>query len=104
MQFNDSGILPSEVYDFLKSRGEKIDAVSFDCTYGYARRGSGRHMGVLDNSDEREKMISHGIVHDGTKYILTHFSHNGALPHSEISEKAAALGFITAFDGFETEL
>lgn len=101
LQFNDSGMLNSEVYDFLKSRGEKIDSVSFDCTHGYARVGKNRHQGMLDNADERERMQARGIVHKDTKYVITHFSHNCKMTHSELNEKAAELGFITAYDGFE---
>ncbi|MDR2201392.1 MAG: hypothetical protein LBP26_01295 [Clostridiales bacterium] len=100
MQFNDSGILPDSVYEFLAGRSVKLDAVSFDCTYGYLKKGPGRHMGMLDNAGERERMKKFGIVKDSAKYILTHFSHNGGLLHGELEEKCKESGFIAAYDNF----
>lgn len=104
LQFNDSGILPDSVYEFLARRNEKIDLVSFDCTHGFARVGTGRHMGALDNASERERMQKFGIVRDNTKYVITHFSHNCRSTHSDLTEKAATLGFIPAHDGLIIEI
>lgn len=102
--FNDSGILPDETYAETAKRHLRFDLVSFDCTYGYARHGAGRHMGAFDAADEREKMRRYGLVHDNTQYILTHFSHNGILPYAELCEKVRPLGFIVAYDGLTTEI
>jgi phosphoribosyl 1,2-cyclic phosphate phosphodiesterase len=104
LQFNDSGILPDSVYDYLAAADKKIDLVSFDCTYGYFQKGKGRHMGVLDNAGEREKMMSRNIVNADTKYILTHFSHNGGMLHDEMCGKVKDLNFVPAFDGMEVKI
>lgn len=104
LMFNDSGILDSAVYNRLNNMGIKLDFISFDCTYGYARHGAGRHMGLLDNVDERDKMQKAGILKQNTRFVATHFSHNGNLMHSEIQAKCAELGFDAAFDGFSFSL
>ncbi len=104
LQFNDSGILDDEVYEYLKNTGAKLGLVIFDCTYGYFRKGPGRHMGILDNVDERERMKAYGIVSNQTKYILTHFSHNSGLTHEQTVEKVKDMDFTVAYDGMETEI
>lgn len=102
--FNDSGILPEQTYARMSALGLRFDLVSFDCTYGFVRHGAGRHMGALDAADEREKLLRHGLTHAHTRYILTHFSHNGALPYDTLAQKAREIGFAVAYDGMKVEL
>lgn len=102
--FNDSGILPNETYNKMKEMNLRFDLVSFDCTYGHARHGSGRHMGSLDADGERKKMQSSGLVHDGTQYILTHFSHNCEHSHNELCEIEKDNNFTVAYDGMKIEI
>lgn len=101
---NDSGILPNEEYARMQSLGLRFDLVSFDCTYGYARHGAGRHMGALDAADARETMQRYRLVHEDTRYILTHFSHNCDLNHAQLEEKAQPLSFAVAYDGMQTNV
>lgn len=102
--FNDSGILPDSVYDYMADQNIHLQAISFDCTYGIARHGEGRHMGALDNLDELQKMRARGIADADTLCIVTHFSHNGGLLHEEIESAAKGLGLIAAYDGFTLTL
>ena len=102
--FNDSGILPDEVYNNMAKAGMRFDLVSFDCTYGHARHGEGRHMGAHDAADEREKMKAHCLVHEQTRYILTHFSHNGNISHEELSRLEKENNFTVAYDGMTMEI
>lgn len=102
--FNDSGILPGEVYDRMAELNLKFDLVSFDCTYGHARHGSGRHMGALDADDERKKMAERNLVTPDTKYVLTHFSHNCELTHAELTQAEKSLDFTVAYDGMTVEI
>lgn len=104
LQFNDSGILPDEVYDFISTNGIKLDAVSYDCTYGIMQKGKGRHMGFFDVKIEREKMRARNIFNDDCIHILTHFSHNCALMHGELTEKVQSDNFIVAYDGLTVSI
>ncbi len=101
LQFNDSGILPDEVYFFIAKNSIKFDAVSYDCTYGIMQKGKGRHMGFYDVKSERDKMERLGILSPNCKHILTHFSHNCSLMHDEITKKVADDNFIVAYDGLK---
>ena len=101
LQFNDSGILPDEVYAYLKKTDVKLDAIAFDCTYGYFEKGPGRHMGYLDCLSEKTRMEKFNLLNKGCKFILTHFSHNGGLLHDEMQDKVKDSGFIVAYDGME---
>ncbi len=96
-----SGILDDGVYEYLKAQNKKIDAVAFDCTYGYTSKGKGRHMGYFDAVNERDRMESFGILNDGCKFILTHFSHNTKLLYDDMQQKVAGEGFIAAYDGIK---
>ncbi len=102
--FNDSGILPDETYARMAELNLKFDAISFDCTYGHARHGSGRHMGSLDAAGEREKMKRYNLVHENTKYVLTHFSHNCEMSHAELEQTEKDNNFTVAYDGMKIEI
>lgn len=97
---NDTGYFPEETWEYLKH--VKMDLVSLDCTQIKYRDGK-NHMGIPDVIDTRERMQRIKCVKDDTKYILTHFSHNGVLLHHELEAAVAPLGLIPAFDGFEME-
>ena len=99
LHLNDTGILPEAVYDRIAEKVPHIDAVSFDCTYGFCRKGPGRHMGALDAAGEAEKLRARGLTDETTVKILTHFSHNGALTHAQLCRRAAEYGFSVAYDG-----
>lgn len=103
LQLNDSGILDDSVYKYLQQNGIVLDGVAFDCTYGYAHKGSGRHMGFLDAKSEQARMQKYGIVKPSTKYILTHFSHNSNVFYEEFSLLVAKDGYAVAYDGLEIE-
>ena len=104
LHLNDTGILPESVYDAVAARTDRVDAVSFDCTYGFTEHGPGRHMGAFDAVNETEKLRARRCVDDGTVKILTHFSHNGAEDYLRLSKSAEAYGFVAAYDGFTLNL
>lgn len=104
LHLNDTGILPEAVYDRIAEKVRHIDAVSFDCTYGFRRKGPGRHMGALDAVDEAAKLQARGLTDERTLKILTHFSHNGALTHTQLCRRAGRYGFVVAYDGYTVAL
>lgn len=102
---NDTGILSREFYQ--KAFGcikRACDMVSFDCTYGDARHGEGRHMGFGDIEGQIELARSEGLIDDHTKLFATHFSHNAYLGMEVMQRAAARLGMTAAYDGLEVEL
>lgn len=97
---NDTGIPPQSTLDYL--RGRHFDLVSMDCTMQQIPDGA-NHMGIRDNIALREILEKNGCVDRNTKYVITHFSHNGGLLHEELVERVADLGFQVAYDGLAVE-
>ena len=77
-----------------------LDAVSMDCT-AMDRLVGRYHMGLPDNAIFKEKLLALGCANADTRFIVTHFSHFGGLCHESLTQKAAAYGFETAYDGME---
>lgn len=98
---NDTGTqLEDSVWAFL--RGRRFDAVSMDCT-AMDRRVGRYHMGLPDNDELRTRLLEIGAADGDTRFVVTHFSHFGGLTHVELERRAAAYGFVTAYDGMALE-
>lgn len=98
---NDSGMYPEKTWQVLA--GKKLDIVSFDCTNVASADGK-YHMGLPDNRKAKQKMLELGCANEETKFVVTHFSHNGKLMHDEIIEETKNDGFIVAYDGIILEV
>ena len=97
---NDTGYLPEETWEFIKDY--HFDLVSMDCTLQKIRLER-NHMGLPNNVDVAERLSALGCTDEHTKYVVTHFSHNGGWLHEEMVTKAAEHGFIVAYDGMTIE-
>lgn len=93
---HDTGIFPEDTWGFLK--GKTVDLVSLDCNYLLDSDG-GNHMGLPDAIMVKKRLLQEEIAHPSTVFVVSHFSHNGGLPHHTIAETAAKDGFLTAYDG-----
>lgn len=96
---NDTGILPEAFYVAVKKRVDKLDFVSFDCTYGNALHGSGRHMGLLDIVNQIKIMNNYNLIDSNTKLYATHFSHNTQFDFETIAAQVKAQGLTASYDG-----
>lgn len=97
---NDTGIFPEETWRYLA--GRHFDLVSMDCTMQQVPEGT-NHMGIADNLRLRAMLQERGCVDEGTRYVVTHFSHNGGLLHEELEEQVKPHGFLAAYDGLTVE-
>lgn len=97
---NDTGYFPEETWDFIKDY--QFDLVSMDCTLQKTKLETG-HMGIPNNADVVKRLKKLGCVAEKTKYVVTHFSHNGGLLHDEMEKTAAEYGFYAAYDGMVIE-
>lgn len=97
---NDTGIPPQATLDYL--RGRHFDLVSMDCTMQQIPEGT-NHMGIRDNIRLREILEKSQCADQCTKYVITHFSHNGGLLHEELEKQVTSLGFQVAYDGLTVE-
>lgn len=98
---NDTGYMSEITWEHLKDY--HFDVVSLDCTMGKTP-GCSSHMGIEENIQVRERMLSLGCADKNTTFIMTHFSHNGCLLHHELTERAGQIGFSVAYDGMIIEI
>ena len=77
--------------------------VSLDCTTGRFDRDR-NHMGVPNVIRVKERMIRMGCADSRTRFVATHFSHNGELMHEELAGALAPHGIDAAWDGMEVEV
>lgn len=98
---NDTGDITEETWNHIKSL--YFDVVSLDCTMG-GTPGCASHMGIEENILVRNKMLEVGCADKNTKFVITHFSHNGCLLHDELEERVKDVGFIVAYDGMVLEI
>lgn len=109
---NDSGLSLDETYEYLEREKIRFDLVISDCTMGsnHAERYR-NHKSFEDNRRHRERLLQAGNVDENTKYIITHFSHNGLkdaegepLSHEDVCRIAQGMGAICAYDGITLEI
>ncbi len=93
---HDTGYFPQETMDHLK--GIHLDLAMLDCTC-CALREATNHMGIEDCFEMKRRLAANGNIDETTQLVLTHFSHNGHMMHSELEEMGAKEGFTVAYDG-----
>jgi phosphoribosyl 1,2-cyclic phosphate phosphodiesterase len=101
---SDTGFYQDETWEFLEKRGKRIDLVISECTGGPERIGYGQHMGFPNVQDFRKKAEEIGLTDKKTRWIISHFSHTGAMLHEELEALVKPSGFEVAWDGMEIEL
>lgn len=82
--------------------GERLDLVSLDATMG-AKSVPGYHMGLPNVESVLERLTAMGCVHEKTRRVINHFSHNGGLNHDQLSAWGEKRNILTAWDGMEVE-
>lgn len=99
---NDTGRLPSETVEYLRTCGKHFDLVSLDCTNGFGN-GDKFHMNFKACSDTKELFYELGLCDDKTVWVITHLCHNCGGNRKDIEKQAEKLGFIAAYDSMELE-
>ena len=98
---HDTGLsLSQKAWDILK--GEVLDLVSLDATMG-VKTMPAYHMGLADVETMLEKLGKMGCIRESTVKVINHFSHNGGMNHSQLTEWGAKRGILAAYDGMEAE-
>lgn len=93
---NDTGWFPDTTWNYLVNK--RLDCLSLDCTHmSYPERNN--HLGFPDALELIDRLrLLHCVTAD-TQLLLTHFSHNGQLLHSEMKALAKPYGIHVAYDG-----
>lgn len=98
----DTGFYQQETWDFLA--GRKLDMVVADSTMGLAKGAHRHHMGLDDVVRFRAQCELIGATHARTRWVLSHFSHNGRALHRDLAKAARAHKMTVAYDGIELEV
>ena len=80
-----------------------FDIVVMDCTNGTLEDVRG-HLNIRDLLRVKQKMHYMGIIDDATKFIATHFSHNGGLLYDDLVKALEPGGIVPAYDGMVVEV
>lgn len=100
---HDTGLFPSDTWDYIENCGIKFDFVSLDCTSTNREKLKGTHMNLAGCVKTKERLIMSGIADENTIFCLNHFSHNGGYTYDELVPVAQEHGFIVSYDSMEIE-
>lgn len=103
---HDTGIFPEPTWDYLRDWAtpeRRLDVALLDCTNG-PMPGERTHMGLDACARVRERLLHINAGTGATRFIVTHFSHNGGLLHAELVERATPLGLEVAYDGMQIQI
>jgi phosphoribosyl 1,2-cyclic phosphate phosphodiesterase len=101
----DTGLFDGSVFDFLKEKGAKVNAVAFDCTFAEKAGGtSARHMGIEDNMILKFELLKRGIIDKNTQIYITHFSHNCNPTREHLKQIEREYSVTAAYDGLQVEI
>ncbi|GHV05099.1 hypothetical protein FACS1894217_01440 [Clostridia bacterium] len=95
---NDTGFFPEETWDYLA--GKMIHLVNLDCN-NPVHSDTPNHMTIEDCITVKRRLFQQRNSNNRTRYVATHFSHNGGLTHTQIDEKMRLHGITVAYDGLE---
>ena len=98
----DTGLYEEATWDFLAER--RVDLVISECTEGPNRAEYRTHLGFPDVLEFRRLAEAIGLTKSGTRWVLTHFSHGGAMLHEQLEALVGPQGFEVAWDGMEIDL
>ena len=94
----DTGFFPEETWDYLAEK--MIHLVSMDCN-NPIHSDTPNHMTIEDNITVKRRLFQQKSSGNRTRYVATHFSHNGGLSHSQIDAKMRIHGITASYDGLE---
>lgn len=105
LHFYDTAPVEDNVLNFLKDCGVHVDLVCLDCTFvEESARANARHMGISDDLKIKKNLIAKNIADQNTKFVISHFSHNGNPTRANLSKIEQKYGVIAAYDGLIEEI
>lgn len=91
------------VWAYLHKRGVTLDIVLLDGTRAGNTSEPGRHMNAADNAAVKARMLESGLANEQTRFVSTHFSHNGGWTHRDAVAHLSEYGIEAAYDGLQIE-
>lgn len=96
---HDTGLLPADTVEYLKSCGLQFDFVSLDCTLQRGNPISKSHMDLDRCIETADFLRECGCITEKTILALSHIGHLVERTHEELEQEAAPYGFTVAYDG-----
>lgn len=97
----DSTVYREETWEVL--RKFKLDVAFIDSTNGILPDSS-VHAGIEGVKEIKRRLIEQGSADENTRFIATHFSHNGGIDHEEFERRYADANIEVGYDGMLVEL
>lgn len=98
---HDSGTFPDETWEWLKDK--KLDLAIVECTMGHIDYRK-THMNVEAVLETNARLKQDGMMKEGGRTVVTHFSHNAQLLHSDLTAIFEPHSITVAYDGMELEV
>ena len=99
----DTVRLTDRALSLFHDRGLTFDAVAIDHTYGPGTPGGG-HLCADEVTEEISRLREAGCLAPHCRLLATHLSHEGMLPHREMSQYARSKGYGITWDGMRIEI
>lgn len=99
----DTASVFDDVWEYLCKRGVCFDVVLLDGTRAGNLSESGRHMNAADNAAVKARMLESGLATGKTRFLSTHFSHNGGWTYTDAETHLRAYGIEAAYDGLQID-
>ena len=102
---NDTSEYPEESWEYLKTLKKPFDVISLDCTEACGKCTYVGHLTLDRCIALREELKRVGVADENTRFLLTHFSHNGVnVTYDDFVKIAGAEGFDVTYDGMEIDV
>jgi phosphoribosyl 1,2-cyclic phosphate phosphodiesterase len=97
---NDTGWWDDATWGLIA--GRRLDVAVIDCTYGrYDQHGG--HMGAPVVVRFAERLRELGCLHEASRVVANHFSHNGHALHEDLEAILSPAGIEVGYDGMTVE-
>ncbi|MED5019166.1 MBL fold metallo-hydrolase [Paenibacillus chibensis] len=98
---HDSGWFPEETWAWLEDK--KLDLAVLECTMGRIDYRKS-HMNIEAVLETKERFEANGMLKPDARIVVTHFSHNAQLSHTDLTDIFAPHGIQVAYDGMMLEI
>ncbi len=98
----DTGIWEEPTWEYLQDFS--LDLLVIECTEGFVQTPYSGHLDIKDCLAVLERLRKQGTIHDKTRIVTTHHSHNGDATHEELERALNPHGVEIGYDGMRIEI
>jgi phosphoribosyl 1,2-cyclic phosphate phosphodiesterase len=98
----DTGYWFDTTWDYLK--GIKLDCLVLECSEGFVPTPYNGHLDAKEFLAVVDRLRRMGTLHDATRVVTTHHSHNGDGTHQELVDFFSTYGIEVGYDGLSFDI